>query len=301
MSNKKVDIYNELTTSGLIVKVGVFKYRICSPLPILGNSISVLYADYELSEYNDCSGFVDFHVLVKGIGGCFSALSRKAQFFVDDQAPFNALPKQHAPAIIEWGMNWCISSQINSHLIVHAAVIEKNGKAAVLPAPPGSGKSTLTASLIQEGWRLLSDELTIIRLDNYYVSPNPRPVSLKNESIDVIKDKYPNVVFGPISTDTSKGNVCHIKPPKLSVINQHIESPITWVIFPKYQYQSKTYLTEYNKAKALMDIAENSFNYSRLGRQGFIALRNVVDNARCYQFQYSDLDEAIETFDSLGS
>jgi predicted ATPase len=30
----------------------------------------------------------------------------------------------------------------------------------ILPAPPGSGKSTLCAALVTRGWRLLSDELT---------------------------------------------------------------------------------------------------------------------------------------------
>ncbi|TXL12561.1 hypothetical protein BMR05_15020 [Methylococcaceae bacterium HT4] len=83
-------------------------------------------------------------------------------------------------------MNWCISSQLNTYLIIHAAVIEKSGYAVIMPAPPGSGKSTLTASLIQEGWRLLSDELTIIDVQNACVVPFPRPVSLKNESIDII-------------------------------------------------------------------------------------------------------------------
>ncbi len=190
-------------------------------------------------------------------------------------------------------MNWCISSQLNTYLIIHAAVIEKSGYAVIMPAPPGSGKSTLTASLIQEGWRLLSDELTIIDVQNACVVPFPRPVSLKNESIDIINQRYPDVIFGPLSTDTTKGNVCHIKPPFLSVQQQKISCPIGWVIFPKYEQGVKATLTEIGKGQALIDVAENSFNYSRLGSAGFDVLRNVIDKADCYQFHYSNLDEAI--------
>ena len=50
----------------------------------------------------------------------------------------------------------------HQYLIIHAAVVEKNGLAAILPAPPGSGKGTLTAGSVLSGWRLLSDELTLI-------------------------------------------------------------------------------------------------------------------------------------------
>jgi predicted ATPase len=33
-------------------------------------------------------------------------------------------------------------------------VVERDGHALILPAMPGSGKSTLTAALVQRGWRL---------------------------------------------------------------------------------------------------------------------------------------------------
>ena len=48
-----------------------------------------------------------------------------------------------------------------------------------------------------------------------------------------------------------------------------------------------------------MDVAENSFNYSRLGGVGFDVLRKVIDRADCFQFHYSNLDDAIAIFDNL--
>lgn len=301
MKIKNRDISHTLKSSGLVLNIGFFKFNICSSLRTIEETISTLYCDYERTEYDNIDELIDFHVQVKQVKH-FSSLpffNRQAQFFLDNTAPFTPLPIQHAPAIIEWGMNWCISSQLNTHLVIHAAVIEKNGFAAVMPAPPGSGKSTLTASLIQEGWRLLSDELTLIHLDNHRVSPFPRPVSLKNESINVIKNRYPDVVFGPVSSDTAKGTVCHIRPPTLSVKNQHIDCPVGWVIFPKYQAGAETEFLPFGKAQTLMSIAENSFNYSVLGQLGFDALKNIVATADCYQFKYSNLDEAVNIFSEL--
>jgi len=295
------DIATSLNTSGLVIKIGFFKYNILSKLKSLEESIATLYCDYEISDYEANFELVDFHVIVKEVRTFPAVLKKQAQFFLDSTAPFNPLPLQHAPAIIEWGMNWCVSSQVNTHLIIHAAVIEKNGFVAIMPAPPGAGKSTLTASLIQEGWRLLSDELALIDLETYQVAPFPRPVSLKNESINVIKNRYPNVVFGPVSSDTSKGNVCHIRPPTLSVKEQHVNCPVAWIIFPKYEKDAETELAPFGKAQTLISVAENSFNYSVLGRMGFDILKYIIDKADCYQFKYSNLDEAVKLFSELES
>jgi len=296
-SEKSVE--NALMNQGLILNVGLFSFNIQSSIRSLSHNVTTLYQDYPDGFSEDRARFIDFHICVEPPNLWHKYYKGQVQFFSDGFAPFTPLPYQHAPAIIEWGMNWCVSQLINTHLIIHAAVIEKNGFAAIMPAPPGSGKSTLTASLVQEGWRLLSDELTLIRIDNYQVSPFPRPISLKNQSINVIKQRYPDVVFGIESTDTSKGTVVHIRPPKLSIELQGVECPVAWVIFPKYEEDAETELTIKSKAKSLMDVADNSFNYSRLGVIGFDVLKNIIEGADCYQFRYSQLDEAIDAFAAL--
>ena len=84
-------------------------------------------------------------------------------------------------------MNWCIAGHAHHYLMLHAAVLEKNGQAVILPGDPGAGKSTLTALLALSGWRLLSDEITLIDRDDGLIVPLARPVSLKNASIDVVR------------------------------------------------------------------------------------------------------------------
>jgi len=69
-------------------------------------------------------------------------------FEVNQYKPFMPLPAEHAFALLEWGMNWCIAAHEFTRLILHSAVLVKNNKAIVFPAMPGSGKSTLTAFLV---------------------------------------------------------------------------------------------------------------------------------------------------------
>jgi hypothetical protein len=75
--------------------------------------------------------------------------------------------------------------------------------------------------LVLSGWRLLSDELTLIDRKTGLIQPLPRPVSLKNQSIDVIRQFSPDTYINRASHDTVKGAMAHMRPPRDSVRRQH--------------------------------------------------------------------------------
>jgi hypothetical protein len=49
----------------------------------------------------------------------------------------------------------------------------------------------------------------------------------------------------------------------------------------------------------MLELGRNSFNYMVLGLQGFEALSRVIDSSDCYDFEYSQLDDAVSIFDKL--
>jgi HprK-related kinase A len=287
-----------LRGDGLLLRTGPYAFRIRSRLAGVADGIARMYADFPLL---DGRGFVDFHVQVDSPWNAHRLFRPQVRFLVDGVTPFLPLPLAQAYPMLEWGLNWCVSAHANDHLIVHAAVIEKGGRAAILPAPPGSGKSTLCAALVQRGWRLLSDELTMIRLADRRVTPLPRPVSLKNQSIAVIRDFEPGVVGNRPVADTIKGTVAHIRPPLDSVRRADETCPVGWIVFPQYEPGAATRLSPLPRSRGFMRVADNAFNYSLLGAAGFEALADVVDAAQCYDFTYSQLDEAIAAFDALAA
>jgi len=184
-------------------------------------------------------------------------------------------------------------------LIIHAAVVEKDGCAAILPAPPGSGKSTLCAALVSQGWRLLSDELAMIRTIDGRLVPLPRPISLKNGSIDIIRRYAPQAILSRAVSDTTKGTVAHLKVPVDSIARAAEVARPAWVIFPKYEAGAAPLLEPISRARSFMRVAENAFNYSLLGASGFDALAGIIDASLSYQFTYSKLDDAIDIFSKL--
>ena len=168
-----------------------------------------------------------------------------------------------------------------------------------MPAAPGSGKSTLCAALMLRGWRLLSDEHALVSLDDTRLIPVCRPISLKNKSIEVIRKFDSSATFGPLCEDTHKGNVAHMKPDFNSAALDHQTVEPGWMVFPKYIPEAETRLTERIKETALLKAGDQSFNYSLLGARGFDVMSNLIEASDCYNFSYSNLDEAIETFEKL--
>ncbi len=286
-----------LALSGVNIRTEPFTINVSSNLSLVSEGLYLLYADYPL--FTEHSDFVDFYVDVAAPKSLRRWYRPKVFFSHDGMMPFKPLPQKQALPVFEWGLNWCVATSAHQYLMIHAAVIEKGGKALIMPAPPGSGKSTLCAALVSKGWRLLSDEMALIDRGTGLVAPAPRPISLKNESICVIKEYAPNFIFGPESDETHKGKVSHIKPPKNAVDEGAVPVEAAVVLFPKYKAMSETLIQPRSRALTAIELAENAFNFNILGKEGFELLTKTVAGCDCYSLVYSDLDDVIDQLEQL--
>lgn len=287
-----------LSGPGLCLQTGPFRSRIRSDLAAVSAALHTLYAEHPVAE---ADALCDFDVRIDRAEGLRRWLRPQAQFVFDALSPFKPMALPHASAMLEWGLNWCVSTHCHQYIIIHAAVIERRGRAIVLPAPPGSGKSTLCAGLVQRGWRLLSDELTLIDPATGELVPLARPVSLKNRSIEVIKSFAPDAVFGPLTRDTVKGTVAHMKPPTESVRRSAERAKLGWIVFPRYVAGSETQPSNLPRGEAMMALIDNAFNYHLHGLEGFNCLSTLVSSADCMRFEYGDLESACAFFNDLAS
>jgi hypothetical protein len=287
----------QLHGTGLRLRTGPIVTSIRSRLDAVIAGISLHYAGHAVE---DAAGFADFSVSVERPPSLRRWISPQVVFSIDGASSFAPLPGDQGFPMLEWGLNWCISSHCHQFLVVHAAVLERGGKALLLPAPSGSGKSTLCAALAFSGWRLLSDELALINPQHCHVVPLPRPISLKNESIELIRSFAPRATLGPVVHETTKGNVAHLRPPPDAVSRAGETALPAWVVFPKFSAQAEGRLEPMPKARAFMGLVDSAFNYNVHGREGFGALTRLVDKADCYQFSYRRLEDAVSIFDRFG-
>lgn len=289
-------IADRLSGRGLRFEIGPFNINLRSRLPDVARHISLFYGNSKLVSED---GFCDFHVSMKRPKGVRRWVKSQVIFNLDEFSPFKPLPLNQAFAMFEWGLNWCIATHAHHFLIVHSAVIEKRGKAIIMPGVPGSGKSTLCAALVNCGWRLLSDEMALIDPTNLAITPIPRPVALKNDSIDIIAEFSEEVVIGPKVTDTAKGTVAHMCAPKSSLLRCNELAEPGYIVFPSYRGNAISALVDVDKTSTLMQLYENAFNAHILGAMAFEASERLVSRCRSLSFTYSNLDDAIKVFDDL--
>lgn len=290
------EIKKRLAKQGLILAIGPFNIAIKSNLSTIAENLQRVYSEFSVLTDD---ALIDFYVRVDKPRSIRRWIKPQVFFYFDDVSPFLPLPASQAYPLLEWGMNWCIAKFSHQYLILHAAVLEKNDSTIILPAESGSGKSTLTALLTLNGWRLLSDEMALIDNLNGKLIPIARPISLKNESITLIKNVNNDAVFSDIVDDTNKGTISHLKPSNDSVEKLENLGSAKAIIFPKFNKQSATIVAKVDKANAFMKIIENSFNYNVLADVGFKTLSRLIQNVDCYEFQYSDTQEAVAFFESI--
>jgi HprK-related kinase A len=258
-----------------------FTLSVSSDIPSVVHNLSKIYHHVFVPQ-SDVA--IDFHLTVKKMNGLRAFFKPQAQFLCDQIEPFKPMSLNKSYALLEWGMNWTIAANEMQYVIIHSAVLAKGNKAILFPAPPGSGKSTITSYLAFNGWRLLSDEMALILPYSNKVQPFVRPICLKNNSIQLARDWFPDAVFSNVAKDTHKGDVIHLSPPKESWDNRHELAEIVGVVFPKYTAgDAPMKIYELNKNQAFTKLVDNAFNYGVVGEKGFKTFTTLLET--CYTFE----------------
>lgn len=283
-----------LATTGVGIRIGPFDAHLQADAPTLRGHLHRLYADYPLLPEDRV---YSFHARLDQLRGPI-ARGRRLRFSVDGRVPHEDMPAEQALPVLEWGMNLVIALRSHRYLMLHAAVLARDGKALLMPAEPGFGKSTLCAALAHRGWELYSDEFGLLTPEDGRFIPVPRPVALKNESIEVIRRFAPDCVIGPSIPGTRKGTVAHVRVPPESVRAMGGWARAAWVVFPRWLADSDLSLEPVPPAESFMRLATNAFNYEMLGERAFDSVASIVDDTRAFRLTYSRLDDALDLLEN---
>ncbi len=281
---------------GIALDFGAATARIVANAPGFEDAFLAVYGGFEPVEP---PGFFDVTVYLRRATGLRRFLRPQVELVADGERTFAPFPADTHLPLLEWGMNYLLAQRLGFHLLLHAGVVETGGRAVILPAMPGSGKSTLTAALTNRGFRLLSDEFGVVRFSDGQLLPLLRPVALKNESIDVIAKFAPQARIGPRFPKTRKGTVAHMAPDEHSIARRHKPAQPALIVFPRYDPSVDCVVEPEKRSRAFTRLSVNSFNYEMLGPQAFDAVARLIESCAVYRLAYRDLDRAIAAIREL--
>jgi HprK-related kinase A len=276
------------------LQVGPVSFRIGSQWRAPIAALRRLYAGYP-----EPGGLCDFTVRLEAERPWRQVLrpsvAIRGDFVLPDAAP---LPLAQGLLAAEMGMNLQMALGQKRFLLLHAASVEKDGRALLMTGHSGAGKSTLAALLGERGWRFMGDEFALLGLEDLRLHPFPRAVSLKNESLDLF-GTIDSDRLGPVLSGTPKGTIRHLRPNREAVARMGEAARPVLILFPRFGRELEPAVREVGAAEAFMRLTQASTNYVALGERGFDALTRFVGALPSRAIDYADTAQAEALVDEL--
>ena len=278
---------------GLALQIGPVGFRIGSAWAAPVEALAALYAGYP-----EPAGVCDFTVRLEPERPwrrwLRPSVAIHGDYVLPDAAP---MALAHGLLAAEMGMNLQMALGQKQYLLLHAASVEKEGRALVLTGESGAGKSTLAALLGERGWRLMGDEFALLGLDDGLLRPFPRAVSLKNGAISVMEREAAAERFGPRLDGTPKGSIRHLRPNAAALDAMAEPARPALILFPRFGAAAAA--RPVGQAELFMRLTQSSTNYVSLGAAGFEALAGLVGACPAAAVDYPDAGAAVELVEAL--
>lgn len=201
------------------------------------------------------------------------------------------LPLAQGLLAAEMGMNLQMALGQRRYLLLHAAVVERDGQALILTGVSGAGKSTLAALLSLRGWRLMGDEFALLDPETGLIHAFPRLISLKNASIATVAAEVAPDRFGPLLEGTPKGSIRHVVPDAAAVAAMDTPARPALILFPSFGFEAAA--RDVSPSEVFVRLTQASTNYVAIGERGFDALAALVKSVPARAIDYPDTASAI--------
>ncbi|MEA3040152.1 MAG: hypothetical protein QOE79_2665 [Sphingomonadales bacterium] len=278
----------------LEIRVGPVSFRIGSAWQRPLDQLERLYAGYPEPEA-PCDFTVRLEAARPWRRWLRPSVSITGDYWLPDTLP---LPLSLGLLAAEMGMNLQMALGQRRHLLLHAAAVEREGRAVLMTGLSGAGKSTLAAWLGERGWRFMGDEFALLGLNDGLLYPFPRAVSLKNDALPLFA-QVDAARLGPRLEGTPKGTIRHLRPNAEAIARMDEPAAPALILFPRFGAGLAPAVRQVGAAEVFARLTQASTNYVALAEPGFEALTRLVTSVPGRAIDYSDGEEAALLVDRL--
>lgn len=184
---------------------------------------------------------------------------------------------------------------LSSAVAIHAGAVAWKGQSILLPGPSGSGKSSMTAWLVEQGFEYLTDEVAVLADGNRAVVGLGRAMVIKPGSAEHIAtfDRFRDAdaaqggshrMLRPSGdgADTAAGpNVCRL------------------LVFPQFVAGAEISLEPLTSGQAALRLVACNLNARNLPDGGFAALSSLARTVPAIELRYGDFAQLEGVLDPL--
>jgi hypothetical protein len=181
-----------------------------------------------------------------------------------------------------WHVHSLVQKRTADFLLLHASAVARDGTGILLPAARDTGKSTLAAALLREGFRYLSDELGAIDPVTRRAYPFPKRITLDEESLAF----FPGLA-GRLEDRTGIGEWLYQRYARPEDLDSSVSGPVVIgaLVFPSMDREGPARLVEMPRAAAVEEMARQCFNLFRYGPRGVKLFADIANDAKSYRLE----------------
>jgi hypothetical protein len=197
---------------------------------------------------------------------------------------------------LEWKILLKILQNLNGFLQLHAAGLVTDDRALLLIGPSGAGKTTLTLTMLLNGWKCLSDEVALINPELLNIWPFPRSFHVYPETLGLFQELSSG---DSVTTFVDATGKIRFDPAMIRENWSAAPARPAWLVFPSYTPGGVNDLIPIGETEALSLMIDQTINFAEYDHRSLEMLIELIRACECYRLVSGDIRHASSLLSDL--
>ncbi len=181
----------------------------------------------------------------------------------------------------------------NFSAFLHGSIVNKSNKSFLIIGSSGSGKTSLAAILVKNGFKLICDDTAPLSNEGFFVH-FPNALSIKKSKSGILSN-YSFENFDKYSIKTYKGEITYLYPKRNEILKKHYYCD--YIFRVQYEKNSNFGFSKSKKVEVLMQLLNDSF--LPRNNKSIKSFMRWLNNVKFYDITYSNEKDVLNFIEKI--